>query len=761
MTGDGKDAFNKGYNEVFSPWSNPRPLTASDQSIPFAFWLVSEQPNGNLSIKLYLQPNTQISAPLPKPQDVKGTYNVATQQITVNWHIGDHPNIHGYNVYRTIYYHGASLNYQKINQSPVQPPFVENVNLEGLPSNKNIYFRYRVVAVYPSWSEGSIPSDDGWINVGTKVSGTITSSRTWEGQYLVTGNVAVLPGVILTVNPGTKIYLSTNISLSVYGKLFANGTSSKPIILTRMSSSGTWGSILFSGSGTSGSTLNFVKMTYGTEVLVTNTSNITIQNSELSNNTTGIRFSNSSGSVLINKITGGLTGVVTQNGSNVTVNLNTIKNNLTGISYTGASSGYIGGNDIRNAYSSGIYLIGNSNPLFKNVPYAYDKNNRITGSGVYGLYINGSWPIMYNGTTCNGKQSIHSNYDIDLAYLNGGGYALDAIGVYWNGGNPANAAIQQSPPTSPVNTFPYSTIDPWGEEPFPSIQEDDTPGGMILASVSSLRSLSPMPDLNDFIQADPLLAGIQLRKEGKIVEAMDFFISYLEKNPNSLRAYTELYNCYSDDTADDVVRYFESLPPGAGEEKLLLSYLYLKQGKPASAKDVNNAILSRESDTPLSFRAQLNNFYIALYHENDPYTAASILHSVESIKDIPEEIEVLLAQHALETYVGTDDLKGEELYKLTDGESTSGIAPEFALKQNYPNPFNPATVIRFSLPEVDRITLRVYDILGRVVAVLADDVYEAGSHEITFDAARLSSGMYIYTLTTSRSSLTKKFLVLK
>jgi hypothetical protein len=121
----------------------------------------------------------------------------------------------------------------------------------------------------------------------------------------------------------------------------------------------------------------------------------------------------------------------------------------------------------------------------------------------------------------------------------------------------------------------------------------------------------------------------------------------------------------------------------------------------------------------------------------------------------------LLAQHALETYVGTDDLKGEELYKLTDGESTSGIAPEFALKQNYPNPFNPATVIRFSLPEVDRITLRVYDILGRVVAVLADDVYEAGSHEITFDAARLSSGMYIYTLTTSRSSLTKKFLVLK
>ena len=72
----------------------------------------------------------------------------------------------------------------------------------------------------------------------------------------------------------------------------------------------------------------------------------------------------------------------------------------------------------------------------------------------------------------------------------------------------------------------------------------------------------------------------------------------------------------------------------------------------------------------------------------------------------------------------------------------------FALHQNHPNPFNPATNISFDLPEAGHVTIRVYDILGRQVAVLANRDFQAGSHTVPFDARDLSSGTYIYRLVT-------------
>jgi flagellar hook assembly protein FlgD/DNA/RNA endonuclease YhcR with UshA esterase domain len=69
---------------------------------------------------------------------------------------------------------------------------------------------------------------------------------------------------------------------------------------------------------------------------------------------------------------------------------------------------------------------------------------------------------------------------------------------------------------------------------------------------------------------------------------------------------------------------------------------------------------------------------------------------------------------------------------------------DFALSQNYPNPFNPTTTIRFALPVEARITLRIYDLLGREIATLADGVREAGTFEAQWDGHGVASGMYIY-----------------
>jgi hypothetical protein len=79
-------------------------------------------------------------------------------------------------------------------------------------------------------------------------------------------------------------------------------------------------------------------------------------------------------------------------------------------------------------------------------------------------------------------------------------------------------------------------------------------------------------------------------------------------------------------------------------------------------------------------------------------------------------------------------------------EDGIGAAEAIQLLQNHPNPFASSTSIGFSLAEAGLVRLTVYDVLGREVAVLADDVYPAGGHHVTLDAAGLPSGIYVYRL---------------
>ncbi|GAB5518232.1 MAG: hypothetical protein RhofKO_04830 [Rhodothermales bacterium] len=104
---------------------------------------------------------------------------------------------------------------------------------------------------------------------------------------------------------------------------------------------------------------------------------------------------------------------------------------------------------------------------------------------------------------------------------------------------------------------------------------------------------------------------------------------------------------------------------------------------------------------------------------------------------------------------------------FTGAASTVAIEDEaeapqgFALSQNYPNPFNPSTTIGFSVPETQAVTLTVYDMLGRVVRTLVNDVIPAGAHEVSFEAGDLSSGTYLYRLQAGERSIMKTLLLMK
>jgi photosystem II stability/assembly factor-like uncharacterized protein len=86
---------------------------------------------------------------------------------------------------------------------------------------------------------------------------------------------------------------------------------------------------------------------------------------------------------------------------------------------------------------------------------------------------------------------------------------------------------------------------------------------------------------------------------------------------------------------------------------------------------------------------------------------------------------------------------------------------EFALRQNYPNPFNPSTTIQFSVKEPFRVTLKVYDIRGKEVAVLADAKYQPGRYTVRFDASGLPSGIYMYGIQMGEFKAARKMIILE
>lgn len=89
------------------------------------------------------------------------------------------------------------------------------------------------------------------------------------------------------------------------------------------------------------------------------------------------------------------------------------------------------------------------------------------------------------------------------------------------------------------------------------------------------------------------------------------------------------------------------------------------------------------------------------------------------------------------------------------------VLDEYKLEQNYPNPFNPNTTIIFNLAKSGFTTLKVYDAIGNRVAELVNENLESGRHKIDFDASKLTSGIYFYTLTSGSFTETKKITLLK
>jgi hypothetical protein len=91
----------------------------------------------------------------------------------------------------------------------------------------------------------------------------------------------------------------------------------------------------------------------------------------------------------------------------------------------------------------------------------------------------------------------------------------------------------------------------------------------------------------------------------------------------------------------------------------------------------------------------------------------------------------------------------------------SNLPKDYKLLQNYPNPFNPSTTINFQIPILSHITLSVYDILGREIAVILNENKNAGFYKIKWDGTKYPTGIYFYRLQTERFTKTKKMVLMR
>ncbi len=94
-------------------------------------------------------------------------------------------------------------------------------------------------------------------------------------------------------------------------------------------------------------------------------------------------------------------------------------------------------------------------------------------------------------------------------------------------------------------------------------------------------------------------------------------------------------------------------------------------------------------------------------------------------------------------------------------EATGDIPSSISLSNNFPNPFNPTTNFEFTLDSPQQVAVRVFDVTGRLVETLADGQYAADTYRVSFDAAGLSSGTYIYQVQTAEKTISKTMLLMK
>jgi len=532
-------------------------------------------------------------------------------------------------------------------------------------------------------------------------------------------------GATLNVLPGATLRFPNNASLVGYGKIQATGTGSgqtQKIIFTASGSS--WSGITISGSGANNSTMDWcfvdkVQTYGGTAVTVNGASGFVLKHSTISNN-----------------VNYGTDGVGVFSAGSPEIAYNTINSNGGSGVYFWNTNGYIYKNTIQNNSYCGVECGYYSSPLFGKPGFlAYNGNNKITG-GSWGVSASGySYPAM-------GTQAPITYYGWNSVYGNSSGRATGPIyaeNTWWGSASPNPSWFQGG-----VDWQPYLTYDPNSQA---SIKEIPIPQ----ASLVSEGGIDPKEiGLSDAIEARIL---------GDFKKASTLLVEMLDKtdDENTLAFIAaEALNLYRE-TRDGVVLSKISSKSSEFDQypslRLVVAKMHMLDLDPRGGV---NSLRSVEAAFPGTEYEKGSMMELFLYYNAQPaeFTEEQGLIG-KLLATYPDDNEVKQARWLFGVKYPSKASFEESNTALVDPKT------DILEITNFPNPFNPNTTIRFNLPEPGHANLKVYDMLGRVVAELFNKTMTAGRHQTTFNASKLPSGVYFYRLDFGGKSISKKFVLTK
>jgi hypothetical protein len=114
------------------------------------------------------------------------------------------------------------------------------------------------------------------------------------------------------------------------------------------------------------------------------------------------------------------------------------------------------------------------------------------------------------------------------------------------------------------------------------------------------------------------------------------------------------------------------------------------------------------------------------------------------------------------TYYRLKQVDFDGTFEYSSSVEVDGVTPaEFSLKQNYPNPFNPTTKIGFTLPSESNVKISIYNLIGQKITEIVNSRFNAGNYSVDFNAADLSSGIYLYKIEAGSFTSVKKMQLMK
>ncbi len=571
-----------------------------------------------------------------------------------------------------------------------------------------------------------------------------------------------------TFEPGVKVSFASNSALIVNGALRSIGNMSSPDTFT--SSSGTWGGIQFNNSS-SGNTIQYSTIENGTYGVYENNSDVYIANCTIQNNSTGVYCYASADSIFNNTFADNTYGIYASNVNNGESPAsstawywgNTFNNNNTTMYLNNAVPNYAfnRGYDV----SEGIVATSsNEVNVWTTQPMGYQLRayNIINCSGSPNVWAD-NYSYIYMGYDQDG--GYNTLCETNYPYLQADNYSTILADNNYFGGGPANLTDG----TSTIQTYNPLSSDPNGANCSMSTAQ----GSPNIRSAAQRATIGSKGDPSGILQSDTSQAGtlfwqaVNLGIKGSVAQAMPILQGIIKGS-------------YDSKYSPEALLFYDSFSnhSDSSQYKNMIGVLQSVANRPAgdSLKPFAIRLLAREAALRKDF-ADANNYNMELVNN---YANSS--NQVSALYDLMEynlvvANDVPKAQTFLSDMVNeypNDSLTAMAKFVMGQRTSLSGSQKqsqpvaakklrltEFKLGQAYPNPFNPTATITYQLPKDSRVTIKVYDILGREVATLVDGEESAGYHEVTFDGSRLASGVYFYRLTTNGLNLVKKMILMK